>query len=143
MTKKVPVRYTLSVRLNEKDMETLASRAEAMGLSASTLARVLIHSALSGEQSPFDATATPTPETTSSALQTSQGETPSSPLTSREAEILSMIAEGHTNRRVAHALDLSEETIKKDLASVIRKLSADDRTHAVVLAIRQGHIRPG
>ena len=60
----------------------------------------------------------------------------------REAEILSRIAEGQTNQRVSHALGVSQETVKKDLASIIRKLSASDRTHAVVLAIRRGHIRP-
>jgi DNA-binding CsgD family transcriptional regulator len=65
-----------------------------------------------------------------------------SPLTPREAEVLSKIAGGQTNQRIAHTLDVSLETIKKDLASIIQKLSASDRTHAVVLAIRQGHIHP-
>ena len=64
------------------------------------------------------------------------------PLTPRDAEVLSKIAEGHTNRRIAHTQGVSLETIKKDLDSILRKLSASDRTHVVVLAIKQGHIRP-
>ena len=51
-----------------------------------------------------------------------------SPLNTRELEIPSTIAVGPTNQRIAHTLDVSQETIKKDLASIIRKLSASNRT---------------
>jgi len=64
-----------------------------------------------------------------------------SPLTPREIEILNCIAEGNSNRGIAHMLGISEQTVKNHIASVMRKLIANDRTHAVVLALRQGLIR--
>ena len=58
------------------------------------------------------------------------------PLTPRDAAALSKISEGHTNQRIAHTLGVSLEIIKKDLDSILRKLSASDRTHVVALAIK-------
>ena len=64
-----------------------------------------------------------------------------SPLTPREIEILNCIAEGNSNKEIAHMLVISEQTVKNHIASIMRKLVANDRTHAVVLALRQGLIR--
>jgi DNA-binding NarL/FixJ family response regulator len=64
-----------------------------------------------------------------------------SPLTPREVEILSCIAHGNSNKGIAHILSISEQTVKNHIASILRKLVANDRTHAVVLALRQGLIR--
>ena len=63
------------------------------------------------------------------------------PLSPREAEILDHIAQGASNKEVAFALSLSEQTIKNHMSSVLRKLSVNDRTQAVVHAIREGWIR--
>jgi len=60
------------------------------------------------------------------------------PLSHREVEVLSYVAEGNSNRQIAHALNISEQTIKNHIASILRKLHANDRTHAVVLALRYG-----
>ncbi|MFC2003459.1 LuxR C-terminal-related transcriptional regulator [Chloroflexota bacterium] len=60
------------------------------------------------------------------------------PLSPRETEILKYIAEGNTNKRIAYTLGIGEQTIKNHIASIMRKLNANDRTHAVVLAIRKG-----
>jgi len=60
------------------------------------------------------------------------------PLSSREVEILKQVAEGSPNKRIADALNTSEQTIKNHITSIMRKLNANDRTHAVVLALRQG-----
>jgi len=62
------------------------------------------------------------------------------PLTARERQILSYIAEGNSNKQIAHILQISEQTIKNHVSAILRKLNANDRAHAVVLAIRQGLI---
>jgi two-component system response regulator DegU len=62
------------------------------------------------------------------------------PLTSREVEILNYIADGNTNRQIASALELSEQTIKNHVSKILRRSKANDRAHAVFLAIRHGLI---
>jgi len=64
----------------------------------------------------------------------------SSPLTPRELEILSHIARGYINKQIADKLGISEQTIKNHMSSVLRKLDANDRTQAVVLAMHYGWI---
>jgi len=66
-----------------------------------------------------------------------------SPLSRRETEILKYIAEGNANKRIAAYLNTSEQTIKNYIASIMRKLNANDRTHAVVLALRRGLLNMG
>jgi len=58
------------------------------------------------------------------------------PLTHREIQILSYIANGHTNKEVAHILGISEQTIKNHVSAILRKLNANDRAHAVAMAIK-------
>ena len=61
-------------------------------------------------------------------------------LTPREMQILNHIATGHSNKQIAHLLGISEQTIKDHVSAILRKLNANDRAHAVVLAIRLGWI---
>jgi DNA-binding CsgD family transcriptional regulator len=61
-------------------------------------------------------------------------------LSVREAEVLTLVASGKSNKVVAGNLGLSEETIKGYLKSIMVKLGANDRTHAVTLAQRRGII---
>jgi len=63
------------------------------------------------------------------------------PLSPREVEILDNIAQGMTNKQVAYALSISEQTVKNHMSSILRKLAVNDRTQAVVYAMRQGWIR--
>jgi len=63
------------------------------------------------------------------------------PLSPREVQILDNIAQGMTNKQVAYALTISEQTVKNHMSSILRKLSVNDRTQAVVYAMRQGWIR--
>jgi DNA-binding NarL/FixJ family response regulator len=63
------------------------------------------------------------------------------PLSPREVEILDNIAQGMTNKQVAFALGISEQTVKNHMSSILRKLSVNDRTQAVVYAMKQGWIR--
>ena len=59
-------------------------------------------------------------------------------LTKREREVLSLVAEGYSNKLIAANLDICERTVKNHLASVMTKLRANDRTDAVVIAVRLG-----
>jgi DNA-binding NarL/FixJ family response regulator len=61
-------------------------------------------------------------------------------LSVREAEVLTLVASGNSNKVIAGNLGLSEETIKGYLKSILVKLGANDRTHAVTLAQRRGII---
>jgi DNA-binding NarL/FixJ family response regulator len=63
------------------------------------------------------------------------------PLSPREVQILDNIAQGMTNKEVAYTLAISEQTVKNHMSSILRKLSVNDRTQAVVYAIRQGWIK--
>jgi len=65
-----------------------------------------------------------------------------SPLTPRELEILSYVARGYINKKATHKLGVSEQTVKNHMTSVLRKLDANDRTQAVVLALHYGWISP-
>jgi len=63
------------------------------------------------------------------------------PLSPREVQILDNIAQGMTNKQVAYTLSISEQTVKNHMSSILRKLSVNDRTQAVVYAMRQGWIK--
>jgi DNA-binding NarL/FixJ family response regulator len=59
-------------------------------------------------------------------------------LTSREVQVLHLVADGNSNKRIARALAISEETAKTHVKNIIEKLGAQDRTHAVTLGLRRG-----
>ncbi len=63
-------------------------------------------------------------------------------LTRRETDILSLLAEGRSNRDISRALFLSEKTVKAHLAAIFRKLSVTNRTQAAMVAVSMG-IGPG
>jgi DNA-binding NarL/FixJ family response regulator len=63
------------------------------------------------------------------------------PLSSREMEILQHAARGSSNKEIAHALQISQQTVKNHISSILRKLDAKDRTEAAVYALRHGWIR--
>jgi DNA-binding NarL/FixJ family response regulator len=59
-------------------------------------------------------------------------------LTPREIEVLQFAANGHRNKQIAYELDITEETVKFHIKNILSKLSANDRTHAVTIAIKRG-----
>ena len=61
-------------------------------------------------------------------------------LTSREIDVLRLIAEGNANKIVADKLSITEETVKGHVKSILSKLSANDRTHAVTIGLKRGII---
>ena len=63
---------------------------------------------------------------------------PTSALTQRETDILSLLAEGKSNRDISRALYLSEKTVKAHLAAIFRKLGVSNRTQAAMAAVAMG-----
>ena len=61
-------------------------------------------------------------------------------LTSREIDVLKLIAAGNANKIVADKLSITEETVKGHVKSILSKLSANDRTHAVTIGLKRGII---
>ena len=61
-------------------------------------------------------------------------------ITSRETEVLRMLAEGLVNKEIAARLGISEHTVKFHISSILDKLGASTRTEAVTLGIRRGLI---
>ena len=61
-------------------------------------------------------------------------------LTLREIEVLREVAAGNANKMVAQLLNISEETVKAHMRSILSKLGANDRTHAVTIAVKRGII---
>jgi DNA-binding NarL/FixJ family response regulator len=59
-------------------------------------------------------------------------------LTSREREVLRLVADGHTDRMVAETLVISPRTVNRHLSNIFTKLSVPGRAAAVALTIRQG-----
>ncbi|GAB4442354.1 MAG: response regulator transcription factor [Chloroflexi bacterium OHK40] len=64
-----------------------------------------------------------------------------SPLSPRELEVLELVAAGRTNKEIAFQLDISNQTVKNHVSSILRKLAVNDRTQAVVYAMRRGWIK--
>jgi DNA-binding NarL/FixJ family response regulator len=60
------------------------------------------------------------------------------PLTEREADVLSLLAQGHTNKEIAHALHIAEDTVKSHVRHILAKLGAQSRTQATLAAMRLG-----
>ncbi|MBA2758462.1 MAG: response regulator transcription factor [Chloroflexia bacterium] len=62
------------------------------------------------------------------------------PLTDRELQILREISTGHTNAQIGDELGISSQTVKNHVTSILRKLAVNDRTQAVVTALKRGWI---
>jgi DNA-binding NarL/FixJ family response regulator len=63
-------------------------------------------------------------------------------LSAREIQVLSLVAAGNSNKIIAARLSISDDTAKAHVASIIAKLGANDRTHAVTLARERGVLSP-
>jgi DNA-binding CsgD family transcriptional regulator len=107
-------------------------------------------------RTPHQLPAPPEPQTPSAtaALAADGGETVSAPsavsevgldpgLSPRERQVLSLLAEGQSNKQIARSLSLSENTIKTHLANVYAKLGAGGRTEALAIARRRGLFADG
>lgn len=63
------------------------------------------------------------------------------PLSHREMEILQFVTEGMSNKEIAVKLNISQQTVKNHMTSILKKLNVEDRTQAAVNAIRRGWVR--
>jgi DNA-binding NarL/FixJ family response regulator len=61
-------------------------------------------------------------------------------LTARELDVLRAVAQGNSNGGIASALSISEHTVKNHIKSILSKLGATDRTHAVMIGLKRGFI---
>ena len=61
-------------------------------------------------------------------------------LSEREIEVLRLVAGGNANKEIGAQLDITEETVKGHLKNIMAKLGANDRTHAVTIALKRGII---
>ena len=70
---------------------------------------------------------------------------PESPeaLTERETDVLRLLAQGHSNKQIAHNLNNTEKTIKTHVSRILSKLRVQSRTQATLYAIRTGLVSPG
>ncbi len=62
-------------------------------------------------------------------------------LTSRELEVLQLIGDGYRNKQIADHLAIAETTVNFHIKNIVNKLGANDRTHAVTIALRRGLLR--
>jgi two-component system NarL family response regulator len=63
-------------------------------------------------------------------------------LSPREMEVIALVAAGNSNKAAGAQLGVTEETVKAHMSSIMSKLGANDRTHAVMIALRRGIVRP-
>ncbi|MEU9195282.1 response regulator transcription factor [Streptomyces hundungensis] len=63
-------------------------------------------------------------------------QSPSSALTPRQLEVLSLLTDGMTNRHIARALGITEKTVKNHMQAIFARLNVSDRTQAAVYAVR-------
>ena len=59
-------------------------------------------------------------------------------MTARELEVLRLIQDGYKNKQIADKLSISENTVNFHIKNLVEKLGANDRTHAVTIAVRRG-----
>jgi len=129
-----PKDKSVLLRLDESEWNNVMSVSFDLGITPSLLARVLLKQAVSkySLQKRLDdlflLSTSPVPATT--------------PLTRREMEILNLMAQGLSNGEIAEVFHLDERTIKNHITSIFRKMEANNRTHAVVLALRHNLIEP-
>jgi len=63
------------------------------------------------------------------------------PLSPREMQILDQVARGSSNKEIARTLEISDQTVKNHITSILRKLQVNDRTQAVVYALKKGWLK--
>ncbi len=71
-------------------------------------------------------------------VQGPRAEDPAAKITPREREVLQLLTQGNTNKEIANALCVSENTVKNHLKNILAKLHLQNRVQAVAFALREG-----
>ena len=71
------------------------------------------------------------------------GSTPVTSLSNREMDILNLMIQGTSNRGIASALEMSEQTVKNHVTSILHKMKASNRTQAALLAVKHNLVGVG
>lgn len=66
---------------------------------------------------------------------------PFHPLSEREMEVLNSVVQGMSNKEIANLLGISHQTVKNHITSILRKFNVEDRTQAVVYALKRGWVK--
>jgi DNA-binding NarL/FixJ family response regulator len=74
--------------------------------------------------------------TLATAIREGKQVSPIDRLSNREREVLVEIANGRSNRQIAHTLHIAEETVKSHVSNIFAKLDVEDRTQAAIVALR-------
>lgn len=61
-------------------------------------------------------------------------------LTKRECQVFQLLSEGQSNKKIAETLVISEKTVKNHVSNILQKMKVNDRTQAVVMAIKNGWV---
>ncbi|MBD1381382.1 response regulator [Metabacillus arenae] len=121
--------------LKEMDADTLIEAVKVVAAGGSYLHPKVTHNLVNE----FRKLATNGSNGTSQAIQP-EIRRPLHILTRRECEVLQMLADGKSNRGIGEALFISEKTVKNHVSNILQKMNVNDRTQAVVVAIKNGWV---
>ncbi len=125
---------TLVVHLDKEDWQKFMPMSDYMRMAPSRLGRVLLKQVLLQYQHREELDNNVFRFTTQMPIARS--------LSPREMEILKLAAQGTSNKEIARILGISEQTTKNHVSSILRKLRAENRTHAVAMALEQNLVEP-
>jgi DNA-binding CsgD family transcriptional regulator len=118
--------HALMVCMDSEDWKRFASLSYHMGIAPSIMALIILKQATLQAKDGNGL---------EDFLLFSTSPSPQAPhLFPRETEILNLVAKGHSNREIAGSLHISDRTVKNHVTSIMRKLKAQNRTHAVIRA---------
>ncbi len=125
------------IALTSFEEQELVQRALRAGAIGYLLKNVTVDELANAIRAAHHGRATISPEATQALIQTAfQPPTPAAGLTSREAEVLSLLVEGLSNPEIADKLSVSRSTARAHVSNILTKLGADNRAEAVTLAFR-------
>ncbi|RDY71541.1 DNA-binding response regulator [Halobacillus trueperi] len=119
--------------LKEMDSDALIDAIKVVGAGGSYLHPKVTHNLVAEYRRLADSKG-------SSAYRTIEYRKPLHLLTRRECEVLQLLADGNSNRGVAESLYISEKTVKNHVSNILQKMNVNDRTQAVVTAIKNGWV---
>jgi DNA-binding CsgD family transcriptional regulator len=125
---------TLVVHLDKEDWQRFIPMSDYMRMTPSKLGRVLLKQVLLQFQH--------REELDNNVFKLSNHIPVVRKLSPREMEILKLVAKGTSNKAISRVLGIRGQTTKNHISSILRKLNAENRTHAVVLALEQNLVEP-